>query len=175
MDFECEGYREERKRHAQNHNGLLQDGTRLEPIPAENFMTRRNMVPFSPEEKRSVDQDAAMAIYLTATPFSTLRNSYFHKFLNRLDPSYTPPSRDQLSGALLDEAYNKVSTEVDKVLQRQQQLHIIMDEGDDISGNRIINMCILTSLLWCISLLHERYWIDATYGRKPRKLGTRSN
>lgn len=62
-----------------------------------------------------------------------------------MDPSYTPPSRDQLSGALLDEAYNTVFTEVNKVLQRQQQLHIIMDEGDDISGNRIINMCILTS------------------------------
>lgn len=103
------------------------------------------MVPFSPEEKRSVDQDAATAIHLTATPFPTLRNSYFHKFLHWLDPAYTPPSRDQISGALLDEAYNKVSTEVNKVLQRQQQLHIIMDEGDDISGNRIINMCILTS------------------------------
>lgn len=72
MDFECEGYREERERRIQNHNGLLPGGTRLGPVSTENFMTRRNMVPFSPEEKRSVDQDAAMAIYLTATPFSTL-------------------------------------------------------------------------------------------------------
>lgn len=108
-------------------------------------MARRNMLPFSPEEKRSVDHDAAMAVYLTATPFSTLRNSYFNKFLHRLDPSYTAPSRDQLSGILLDEAYNPVATEVNNVLQRQQYLHIIMDESDDISGNRIMNMCILIS------------------------------
>ena len=58
---------------------------------------------------------------------------------------YKPPSASQLSTRLLDEAYEKIEEGVNYQLRASPMLNMITDESTDISGNRIINTCAMTS------------------------------
>ena len=107
-------------------------------------MGRRGMEPFSKEEKKEVDLLAAMSIYRSAMPFSTLSNPAMLRFLQQLDPSYAPPGRRALSEGLLDETYSRVRARVMAVIDKQEFINVIMDESDDITHHRIINLSVLT-------------------------------
>lgn len=94
-------------------------------------------------DKQSLDHAAALAVYMSASPFTLLSNSYFTAFI-QLNPTYLPPSRASLANQLLDDIYCNVKTEVDAIIEKQQYINIVVDESGDISSHRIINLSILT-------------------------------
>jgi hypothetical protein len=72
---------------------------------------------------------------------------------------YTPPSRRVLSSTLLDESYQSVKEDVQKVFRASPQLGIVADESTNITGDRIENvsvMCKGTSYHWANTYCADR-------------------
>lgn len=57
---------------------------------------------------------------------------------------YKPPGRDRMSETLLDEAYMDTKDKVETILKESPLLNVISDESDNVKGERILNMTILT-------------------------------
>ena len=96
-----------------------------------------------PAWKAKIDQKLAYTIYKTGSPFTLFEDSAWIGLFAEF--GYKPPSASQLSTRLLDEAYEKIEEGVNYQLRASPMLNMITDESTDISGNRIINTCAMTS------------------------------
>jgi hypothetical protein len=93
---------------------------------------------------KDLDLKAAMALYMSASPFTLFMQPAMETFLKTLNPAYKIPERRQFSGQLLDEAYNRVKTQVDRVLKDNGLLNLIVDESTDIATHTIMNLSVHT-------------------------------
>ncbi len=57
---------------------------------------------------------------------------------------YKPTGRDRMSETLLDEVYMDTKNKIETILKESSLLNIISDEGDNVKGERILNMTVLT-------------------------------
>lgn len=57
---------------------------------------------------------------------------------------YKPPGRDRMSETLLDEEYMDTKDKVGTILKESPLLNVISDESDNLKGERILNMTVLT-------------------------------
>jgi hypothetical protein len=83
-------------------------------------------------------------IYEAGLPLSFFEHFAVQAFLHRLRPAYKPPLRSRLSTTLLENSYGSVKEEVDKYLEKQDNLCLSFDESNDIASNRIMNISITT-------------------------------
>jgi hypothetical protein len=83
-------------------------------------------------------------IYEAGLPLSFFEHFAVQAFLHRLRPAYKPPPRSRLSCALLEDSYRSVKEEVEKYLDKQDNLCISFDESNDVASNRIMNISITT-------------------------------
>jgi hypothetical protein len=64
-------------------------------------------------------------------------------FLQALDPTFCPPSRDTIGTRLLDDCYAVVKQSVDLEVDKIEYLNITADESTDIRKRRIANLSVL--------------------------------
>ena len=93
---------------------------------------------------RELDHQAAMALYLSASPFGLFHQPAMERFLKSLNPAYKIPDRHRFAGALLDEAYLRVKARVTRHFQQATHLNIIMDESSNVTMERIANISVHT-------------------------------
>ncbi|CAG8828810.1 2305_t:CDS:1, partial [Gigaspora rosea] len=68
----------------------------------------QKMYDLSKERINSINRSLLKAFVVCGILFSIIETSFFIDLLQNLCPSYQPPSREVLSGCLLDQEYSKV-------------------------------------------------------------------
>ncbi|XP_044588532.1 uncharacterized protein LOC123267761 [Cotesia glomerata] len=101
-----------------------------------------NLIDKIPIEKKKdkMDKMLARAVYSSCSPFRLVENHYLKRFLKFSSPGYTPPSKDQLSGRLLDEEYQLLKSVMKNKLESANSLTILSDGWTDINHCSIINI-----------------------------------
>lgn len=93
--------------------------------------------------KQRFDRQATLAIVMGARPFSLFEDKYMRGFIQSVSGNtYTPPGRDNIGGKELDGLYNELMEEVTSKLASQNTFHFILDESNDVSSNRMINLSV---------------------------------
>src|SRR5579859_998022 len=92
--------------------------------------------------KADLDIQAAMWCFMGNHPFTMFENSFAKAFLHRLNPAYKPPSRNAISGRLLDSIYTQVKSRTEEVIASFHNINVITDESTDINSSRIFNLSI---------------------------------
>jgi hypothetical protein len=93
---------------------------------------------------KELDHQAAMALYMSASPFGLFHQPNMERFLKMLNPAYKSPEQRRFGSVLLDEAYSRVHAQVALRLQQAAHLNIIMDESSNITTERIANLSVHT-------------------------------
>lgn len=78
----------------------------------------------TPSDKQVIDERCANWIYCQDLPFNTVEDKEFREFIALLRPAYKPPSKYEISGKLLDNAYD----------------NMLMSLNDAISGKKVTIM-----------------------------------
>lgn len=94
----------------------------------------------SPEKRQKLEKLAAMAVYYGGKPLSYYEDDGSQDLWIQ-GIGWKPPSRDKLSGNLLDDAFLETKAKVDKLLNESSLLNFISDESNNQPGDRILNMC----------------------------------
>ncbi|KAJ4925101.1 hypothetical protein JOQ06_017838 [Pogonophryne albipinna] len=94
--------------------------------------------------QRKADECFARAVYATGSPLMLPSNVYWKRFLNVLQPAYTPPTRHALSTNLLDEEFNRVQTKVKQTIDKADCISVISDGWSNIWGQGMINYIVTT-------------------------------
>lgn len=98
----------------------------------------------SKREEENCHNLLARAIYASGTPLSITENVHWQKFLTTLRPSYTPPSRSQLSYSLLDKSYEDMKLDVRKKIDNSTTVGLQCDGWSNLRNEGIINFIIST-------------------------------
>jgi len=85
-----------------------------------------------------------MMIYMQSRPFRLAEDPYFRDILNELNEDYTPPSRHDIAGKILEDSYLMVKNQVDHEIAKEQYINVIMDESTNIQFNWIMNVSVST-------------------------------
>jgi len=97
-----------------------------------------------PRERASqIDEQLAFCIYKSGKPFNIFEDDCWTQFFKD-NFGYTLPSRKDLAGDLLTQAYENIQKKVKPVLSSSSSLCIVTDESTDIANHRIINTSIVT-------------------------------
>ncbi len=67
-----------------------------------------------------------------------MNNAFVQEF------GYKPPGRDRMSETLLDEVYMDTKDKVKTILKETPLLNVISDDSDNMKGEQILNMTLLT-------------------------------
>ena len=67
-----------------------------------------------------------------------MNNAFVQRF------GYKSPGRDRMSETLLEEVYMDTKDKVETILKENSLLNVISDESDNVKGERILNMTVLT-------------------------------
>ncbi|GBB97200.1 hypothetical protein RclHR1_02940002 [Rhizophagus clarus] len=81
---------------------------------------------------------------MTGIPFRVISNPFFVNALKILNPSYNVPSREVLSGQLLDNQIAKVNDKVNKIIEFATDITIGLDGWTTPDGSSIWNFVLLT-------------------------------
>jgi hypothetical protein len=80
---------------------------------------------------------------MRARLFSLFEDKYIRGFIQSVSGNtYTPPGRDNISGKELNGLYNELIEEVTSKLASQNTFHFILNESNNVSSNRIINLSV---------------------------------
>ncbi|GBB90678.1 hypothetical protein RclHR1_17700003 [Rhizophagus clarus] len=91
-----------------------------------------------------IDEAITLAFVMTGIPFHVISNPFFVNALKILNPSYNVPSREVLSGWLLDNQIAKVNDKVDKIIEFATDITIGLDGWTAPDGSSIWNFVLLT-------------------------------
>ena len=95
------------------------------------------------ERAARIDEQLAFCIYKSGKQFNLFEDDCWVKFF-RDNFGYTPPSRKDLAGPLLVQAYKNIKAKVKLELSSSSSLCIVTDESTDIANHRIINTSVIT-------------------------------
>ena len=110
--------------------------------PAIANQSTINFPRLSKNQKTELDIQAVMWCFMSNHSFRMFENSFGKRFLQALNPAYTPPSRKAVSGALLDSAYIMTKTRVDELIAALSNINVVTDESSNISDARICNISV---------------------------------
>lgn len=97
----------------------------------------------SPDKRKQLDKLFSLAAYCEGLPLGFFEGRWMHNaFVQGF--GYKPPVRDRMSETLLDEAYMDTKDKVETILKESPLLNVISDESDNVKGERILNMTVLT-------------------------------
>jgi len=77
--------------------------------------------------KKLIDQTWVKAFISCGIPFSAIENPYFIDAIKSLRSSYNPPSREKLSGKLLNREVIKINSKVTNILKNEDNLTLGMN------------------------------------------------
>jgi hypothetical protein len=98
----------------------------------------------SSEKRRKIDKSVANFFYRTGISFRIAESSAFIDMITELNEVYAkkiPSSRD-ISGRLLDEAYDTQQSKLLSMIQSRDDLTLISDGWTNIRSEHIVNFCI---------------------------------
>ncbi|RWR99214.1 uncharacterized protein B4U79_18821, partial [Dinothrombium tinctorium] len=98
----------------------------------------------SSDFKDEIDAHLAKAIFVNNLPFTIVQNKSFEAFVSKLNPSYKLPSRQYLSTTLLDNEYDRIQKQANKLISECNSLSIILDGWTNIKNNAVINIIVCT-------------------------------
>ena len=87
-----------------------------------------NATEISKSRKKVINQAWVKAFISCGIPFSAIENPYFVDAIKSLRSSYNPPSRESLSGKLLNREVIKINSKVNNILQNEDNLTLDMYE-----------------------------------------------
>lgn len=96
------------------------------------------------KEKEKIDTLFARAMYATSSSLRLLENPYWKGSFQALWPSYTPPTRYQLSTTLLNKEYELVQKLMQRKIKSADCITIMPDGWTDINGTALINIIFAT-------------------------------
>ena len=91
-----------------------------------------------------ITKTLAYAFFSSATPFRFVENAAFKECFALLRPSYKLPSRQMLSGTLLNEAYDELHTKMLRQIAAARHVAVVTDSWTDINGCPVMNYIVLT-------------------------------
>ncbi|CAG8703948.1 36792_t:CDS:2 [Gigaspora margarita] len=117
----------------------------LEDVPTdEPLYGMSNTVSPLPSKQLIIDKVIVLAFIMCGIPFYVISNPFFINALNLLIASYEVPSREVLSGCLLDTEIAKIINKVDKILDHTNNLTIGINGWTAPNGLSIWNFIIMT-------------------------------
>ena len=90
-----------------------------------------------------LDHLAALAVFCGGRAFWLFEDPWMDELFTQ-GVGYKPPSRDRLAGTLLDQIYLETKEKVDALFEADNMINIVSDESNNQSGDRIMNMTVLT-------------------------------
>lgn len=91
-----------------------------------------------------IDEAITLAFVMCGIPFRVISNPFFVNVLKNLNPNYNAPSREVLSGRLLDNEVAKVNKKVDEIIESTDNITIGLDGWSAPDGSSIWNFVLLT-------------------------------
>ena len=111
-------------------------------------------LPFKPVALSS-DELFSHAVYTSTANFSLFDTPEWSTFFKRLN--YTPPSRFQLAGPLLDSCYKRIKPEVQAIADAATHIQIVSDGSDNINKRKVENVSFLVDGI-------SYYWASTAIG-----------
>lgn len=93
--------------------------------------------------KESIDHQVARTVFATNSPFAFVENKEFISLIQMLRPGYSPPSRFDIGGKLLDNVYDKMLEEFSNEL-KGKTVCMAMDGWSNIHREPIV--CVSVSM-----------------------------
>ena len=116
---------------------MFEDQSVLKPAQPElNFPRLTSM------QKHDLDLQAAMWCYMANQPFNIYENPFGRTFLRNLNPAYKAPSRNTISGPLLDEVHSNVKARTDILVSNLDRINVSTDESTNITGAKVCNVSV---------------------------------
>ena len=85
-------------------------------------------------EKLRLDLKAAALFYEGSLTFAQLQTDAMKELFFELNPAFKPPSRQYVSGRLLNLTYFRLKARVDKIITDMPFINVITDGGTDITN-----------------------------------------
>ena len=76
----------------------------------------------TPQKEASITQALVRVFTCCGIPFSIVENPFFIEFLHEMRPGYVPPSRELLSGRLLNQETARINKKVKKIIDDSENL-----------------------------------------------------
>jgi hypothetical protein len=92
-----------------------------------------------------IDEAITLAFVMCGIPFRVINNPFFVNALKILNPNYNIPSREVLSGRLLDNEVAKVNKNIDEIIRSTSNITIGLDGWTTPDGLSIWGFVLLTS------------------------------
>ncbi|KAI9137372.1 hypothetical protein BKA69DRAFT_922188 [Paraphysoderma sedebokerense] len=87
--------------------GASTRNTHISQVPKQSILTEFSTRRLTADQKWDIDDCLTKFIVTSGIPFQTLENYYFIEFLQKLCPSYDPPSRKQFVTKYLPRLHNQ--------------------------------------------------------------------
>lgn len=97
----------------------------------------------SAQEQAEFQYDLAKTVYAMGSSFRSVGHPANTWFFAKHKPGYRLPNRHQVSGPLLDKAYDEQQVEVYEGIRRHPYVSIVMDGYTDTNSEHIINYMIV--------------------------------
>ena len=94
-------------------------------------------------EKAALDLQVARYIYATNTPFCATSHPEFMKLLKMLRPGYTPPSRHEVAGSLLEKVQQSLMEDCREQLEGQT-VSMSLDGWSNVHNEPVVCVSVTT-------------------------------
>lgn len=134
----------ENKSFSQENNQLKRKAvTQLNIATPSKRIMDNYVIKTSDAEKVKFDEQIARYVYATNSPFRCVENSEFKKMISVLHPGYIPPTKEQVSGILLDSVYQQ---EKEKCMNKLagQTVSMSLDGWSNIHNEPVICVSVAT-------------------------------
>ncbi|XP_073529434.1 uncharacterized protein [Phyllobates terribilis] len=112
------------------------------PLPPGTTIDRF-VIRTSRSEKELIDEKIAQFIYATNSSFRLTENPHFINMVQSLRPGYSPPSRADVAGKLLDQVYDREMEQCATALEGKI-VNLSIDGWSNVHNDPIVCACITT-------------------------------
>ncbi|CAH0552651.1 unnamed protein product [Brassicogethes aeneus] len=98
----------------------------------------------SNDEKKRFDKKLARAIYSSGSPIQMVEKGYWKEFFKAIKPSYTLPSRHDLSHKLLDAEYETLQGDVMTKIRTAETVSVQCDGWSNIRNEAVLKFVVTT-------------------------------
>jgi hypothetical protein len=115
------------------------------PQKWKKVTTNQSDQPNTEMDVSMIDEAITLAFVMCGISFRVISNPFFVNALKILNSNYNAPSREVLSGRLLDNEVAKVNKKVDEIIESTDSITIGLDGWSAPGGSSIWNFVLLTS------------------------------
>uniref|UniRef100_A0A914D745 DUF659 domain-containing protein n=1 Tax=Acrobeloides nanus TaxID=290746 RepID=A0A914D745_9BILA len=113
-------------------------------LRTEKKSKKENSAETSEDDQNMADMDFVEAICTGSLPHALVDNAAFRRFVHRLNPSYTLPTRRSISEKLMPELYKLVNSSVMEAVNQAPFVALSVDGWTDVRKEAIVNVMVHT-------------------------------